>query len=340
MLSYMTVPGLQEAISRFWGYTRSVRCSTKRWTPCSPAATRWSCCRPAAESRCAFRRRPSSADGPRAGRLAAHLVDEGPGGHARRQRRARGALQQLARRRREGRRSSRGLARAKLRAALCLARAAGGRGGDSVSGAAVADRRQLHRRGRSALHQPVGPRLPARVPAARRGCASSCPASACTPTRPPRRRACAATSRRSSACANPIEFVGSFDRPNLVYRVLPRAALKKQLARRARAASPRGRHRLLHVAARGGCAGGVADRDRACLRSPITPGCRTTSAAATRTRSSASASTSSSRPWHSAWASIARTSASSFTPARRDRSSTTSRSPAARAATGSRPSAC
>ena len=28
---------------------------------------------------------------------------------------------------------------------------------------------------------------------------------------------------------NPIEFVGSFDRPNLVYRALPRAALKKQL---------------------------------------------------------------------------------------------------------------
>ena len=29
--------------------------------------------------------------------------------------------------------------------------------------------------------------------------------------------------------ADPIEFVGSFDRPNLIYRALPRAALKKQL---------------------------------------------------------------------------------------------------------------
>ena len=29
--------------------------------------------------------------------------------------------------------------------------------------------------------------------------------------------------------SDPIEFVGSFDRPNLVYRVLPRASLKKQL---------------------------------------------------------------------------------------------------------------
>jgi ATP-dependent DNA helicase RecQ len=28
---------------------------------------------------------------------------------------------------------------------------------------------------------------------------------------------------------NPVEFVGSFDRPNLIYRALPRAALKKQL---------------------------------------------------------------------------------------------------------------
>jgi ATP-dependent DNA helicase RecQ len=31
------------------------------------------------------------------------------------------------------------------------------------------------------------------------------------------------------ALRNPVEFVGSFDRPNLLYRVLPRAALKRQL---------------------------------------------------------------------------------------------------------------
>jgi ATP-dependent DNA helicase RecQ len=31
------------------------------------------------------------------------------------------------------------------------------------------------------------------------------------------------------ALQNPIELVGSFDRPNLLYRVLPRAMLKKQL---------------------------------------------------------------------------------------------------------------
>ena len=31
------------------------------------------------------------------------------------------------------------------------------------------------------------------------------------------------------ALQNPVEFIGSFDRPNLVYRVLPRAGLKRQL---------------------------------------------------------------------------------------------------------------
>ena len=110
--------------------------------------------------------------------------------------------------------------------------------------------------------------------------------------------------------------------------------------RRARAPSPRGRHHLLHVAPRGGCARGVAERDRPSRRSPITPASRTANAAATRMRSSASGPTSSSRPWHSAWASIARTCGSSCTPARRDRSSTTSRNRAARAATASKPSAC
>ena len=42
---------------------RSGRCSAKRWTRSSPAATRSSCCRPAAASRSASRRRRSSRDG-------------------------------------------------------------------------------------------------------------------------------------------------------------------------------------------------------------------------------------------------------------------------------------
>jgi ATP-dependent DNA helicase RecQ len=47
-----------------------------------------------------------------------------------------------------------------------------------------------------------------------------------TPTPRPRRRACARTSRRSCACATPVELVGTFDRPNLTYRVLPRVDLE------------------------------------------------------------------------------------------------------------------
>ena len=54
-------------------------------------------------------------------------------------------------------------------------------------------------------------------------------ASACTPSPPRRRRASDATSSPSSGCGSPSELVGSFDRPNLVYRVLARATLKRQL---------------------------------------------------------------------------------------------------------------
>ena len=70
------------------------------------------------------------------------------------------------------------------------------------------------------------------------------------------------------------------------------------------------------------------------------PGWPTTSAAGTRTRSSRKRPTSSSRRSRSGWGSIAPTSASSCTPARRSRSSTISRNPAAPAATASKPSAC
>ena len=92
-------------------------------------------------------------------------LDEGSGGHARRQRRARGALQQLARRRREGDRHARAR-RAALPAALRVARAARRRRQRRVPRAAGRLRRALHRRRRSPLHQPVGARLPPRVPAA------------------------------------------------------------------------------------------------------------------------------------------------------------------------------
>ena len=61
---------------------------------------------------------------------------------------------------------------------------------------------------------------------------------------------------------DPLEFVGSFDRPNLLYRALPRATLKKQLLDVLGRHRARSRHHLLHVAARGRCARGLADRHR------------------------------------------------------------------------------
>ena len=89
------------------------------------------------------------------------------------------------------------------------------------------------------------------------------------------------------ALNDPVEFVGSFDRPNLVYRVLPRATLKKQLLDVLERHRARGGHHLLHIAPRSRRAGRVADRDSASTaRCPITRVCRTPNAAATRMRSS------------------------------------------------------
>ena len=58
------------------------------------------------------------------------------------------------------------------------------------------------------------------------------------------------------------ELVGSFDRPNLVYRVLARAHAQGPDPRRARAPSRPGRHHLLHVAQGSGQPVAVAERHR------------------------------------------------------------------------------
>ena len=125
---------------------------------------------------------------------------------------------------------------------------------------------------------------------------------------------------------DPVELVGSFDRPNLVYRVLPRGDAEAAAARRARAASRRGGHHLLHVATRGRRAGRLADRHRraraAVPRRPLGRGAQPQPGRVPQRARP----TSSSPPSRSAWASTAPTCASSSTPARRGRSSTTSRS--------------
>ena len=171
-------------------------------------------------------------------------------------------------------------------------------------------------------------------------CASCCPASASTPTRPRPPRASGATSPRSSALNDPLEFVGSFDRPNLLYRVLPRATLKRQLLdvldRHRREAG----HHLLHVAPGGRRARRVADRARhagaALSRGPLGRGAqpqpgRVPQRARRRHRRHRGV-----RHGHRPIGRAVRRARR----ARRGRSSTTSRNRGAPDATASRPSAC
>ena len=120
----VTIPStLEDALVRYWGYTtfrplqreamESVLAGRDSMVVL-PDRRRQVALLPGAGRRAARAR---------ARRVSAHLVDEGSGGHARRQRRARGALQQLAFARRE---VGRGLGRARgtLPAVVCLARAA------------------------------------------------------------------------------------------------------------------------------------------------------------------------------------------------------------------------
>jgi len=137
----------------------------------------------------------------------------------------------------------------------------------------------------------------------------------------------------------PLELVGSFDRPNLIYRVLPRASLKRQLEEIL--SRHRGEAGIIYCTSRRAWTRWPNGWPRtASAPSRITPGWTTASGTGTRMRFSTSTPTSWWRPSPSAWASIAPTCVSSSTPARRSRWSTTSRNRDAPGATGSRPSAC
>ena len=238
------------------------------------------------------------------------------------------------------RRGDRERARRPLPPALRVARAAGRRR-RAVAAAAAASRRTCSsspstRRTASAS----GATISARSTASSDGCARIFPA--CRSTRSPRRRpsASAATSSHELRLREPLVLVGSFDRPNLVYRVLRRGTSAHAADQHPRSPRRRVGHRLLLVAQGSGGAGRVAEgrgaQRRAVPRRAVRRGAQPPPGDVPRRARR----TSSSRRWRSGWASIDRTCASSCTPARRGRSSTTSRSRAAPAATACRPSAC
>ena len=164
----------------------------------------------------------------RARRLAADLADEGPGRHARRQRRRRGLLQQLAGSASEGRR--RRPACVTDGSGCCTSRRSGcvGDGGEDfldllatcqVSFVAIDEAHCISQWGHDFRpeYRQLG-QLRTLLPGI------SLHAFTATATARVRRDIAA-----QLGLSDPVELVGSFDRPNLVYRVLARANLKRQL---------------------------------------------------------------------------------------------------------------
>ena len=252
------------------GLQRSGRCSARRWTPCSPAATRSSCCRPAAASRSASRL-------PRWSRPASRVVvsplislmkDQvdtlvGNGVPA--------ALFNSSLSLAKKPMSSRGPPQPAL-SRCCTCRPSGWSAREAkrfcaclsscgVSFVAVDEAHCISQWGHDFRpeYRQLG-RLRELLPGV------SLHAFTATATARVRRDIAAQLALR-----DPLEFVGSFDRPNLLYRALPRAHAEAAAAGDPRAPSRRGGHHLLHVAPRGGCAGGLADRHRRAPRSRIMP---------------------------------------------------------------------
>ena len=216
--------------------------------------------------------RRAAAAGRHRGRLAADRAParagRGPAG-ARRRRRGAAQLDDARRRARRGaRRAGRGRARVRLprpRAARQPGRAGRARGRPAVAA----------RRRRGALHLGVGPRLPARVPAAGRGGRGARPADGPRAHRD-RRAARARGDRRAARAARPgVVLVRGFDRPNIRLAVERFHDERAQAARPARAHRGRRRRRASSTSRPGGrprsspptCAA------TACARPPTTAAC-------------------------------------------------------------------
>ena len=211
------------------------------------AATRCSCCRPAAASRCASRRPPIASDGLAivVSPLISLMKDQvdtlvGNGVAA--------ACYNSSMPSERKSEVARGVRDGQVSIALRRARAPGRRRRRRVPQHAVVAADQLHRRGRSALHQPVGTRLPSGVSPARaaaRSLAGHRPA--CLHGHRDRARP-AATSSSQLGLRNATELVGSFDRPEPGLSRAGAIVAEGADPRRARAASRPGRHHLLLVA--------------------------------------------------------------------------------------------
>ena len=162
---------------------------------------------------------------------------------------------------------------------------------------------------RGALHLAMGPRLPPGVSRARRAARRwpDVPRIALTATADP-------PTRREIAPARPgprAEFVGGFDRPNIRYRVRPRATAIAQLVRFLRA-SPRATPRS-STASRASARGDRPPRREGWSALPYHAGLAPDDRRATQAASSATTCASSSPRSPSAWASTSPTCASSTT---------------------------
>ena len=162
--------------------------------------------------------------------LAADLADEGSGGHAGRATASPPPVTTARCRPTRARRSSAGLREGRYALLYVSPERLAGDGGDGfLSQLATAAAASRSSRSTRRTASASGGTISGRNTGSWARCGPGCRASACTPTPPRPPRACAATSSRSSTCDDPLELVGSFDRPNLVYRVLPRAGLKRQI---------------------------------------------------------------------------------------------------------------